>query len=279
MLAIASGELIPGKRLPSTRALAKRLRLTVNTVSAAYHQLEMLGWVESIRGSGVYVRARQSESEPQADILDRLIVPFVRSARSGGFSAEALRDRVNYWLAMRPRRFVFVHPEPELRAIIVHELRSAMSWTIEDCGTHRTSLAPYLADSVFVTVPSKQRTLRAVLPSDAELIALEARPVDQVLRGYLPISAKLLIAVASGWRGFLEIARTVLTAAGCDAEFLLLRDTNANGWDRGLETASVVICDAVTAQLIPNRWRTIVFPLVSDASIARLKSFERFYCD
>jgi hypothetical protein len=180
---------------------------------------------------------------------------------------------------MRPQRFVFVHPEPELRAIVCHELRSAMSWAIEHCGTQRTALLPYLGDSVFVTVPSKQRTVRAVLPAEAELIALEARRVAQVLSGYLPIPAKLLIAIASGWRGFLEIARAVLTAAGCDSDSLLFRDTNANGWDRGLESASVVICDAVTAQLIQNGLRTIVFPLVSDASIARLKSFERFYGD
>jgi hypothetical protein len=40
-----------------------------------------------------------------------------------------------------------------------------------------------------------------------------------------------------------------------------------------------VICDAVTAQLIQKGPRTIVFPLVSDSSIARLRSFERFYSD
>ena len=279
MLAIASGELSPGKRLPSTRALAKRFGLNVNTVSAAYRQLESLGWAQSIHGSGVYVRERQSESEPQANVLDRFVSALVRSARSGGFSAKALRGRVDYWLGTRPRRFVFVHPEPELRAIIRHELRAAMSWAVRDCDTNRTALAPYLSGSVFVTVPSKQRTVRALLAPEAELVALEARRVGQALSRYLPIPANLLIAIASGWHGFLEIARAVLTAAGCDSESLLLRETNTNGWDRGLENASVVVCDAVTADLIQDGLRKIVFPLVSDASVASLKSFERFYCD
>lgn len=152
-----------------------------------------------------------------------------------------------------------------------------MSWAIEHCGTQHTALAPYLGDSVFVTVPSKQRMLHSLLPPQAELIALEFQRVAKILSGYLPVPTRVLVAIVSGWRGFLENARAVLTAAGCDPESLLFRDTNTSGWDRGLESASVVICDAVTARIIQSRFRTIAFPLVSDNSIARLTSFEWFY--
>ncbi len=48
MLAIASNALPAGKQLPTTRALAKRYKLNVNTVSAAYQKLEALGWVDSV---------------------------------------------------------------------------------------------------------------------------------------------------------------------------------------------------------------------------------------
>jgi GntR family transcriptional regulator len=45
MLTIASGELAPGQRLPSTRDLARRFRLHPNTVSADYKQLSATsGW-------------------------------------------------------------------------------------------------------------------------------------------------------------------------------------------------------------------------------------------
>jgi DNA-binding transcriptional regulator YhcF (GntR family) len=40
VLAIVSGELAPGQRLPSTRELARRFRLHPNTLSAGYKQLE-----------------------------------------------------------------------------------------------------------------------------------------------------------------------------------------------------------------------------------------------
>src|SRR5271163_758349 len=57
VLAILSGDLRPGDRLPSTRELARRFGLHPNTISAGYRQLEKEGWTEGRHGSGVYVRA------------------------------------------------------------------------------------------------------------------------------------------------------------------------------------------------------------------------------
>src|SRR5580704_15477404 len=44
VLAILSGDLRPGERLPSTRELARRFAINPNTVSAGYRQLEREGW-------------------------------------------------------------------------------------------------------------------------------------------------------------------------------------------------------------------------------------------
>ena len=52
---IASGALPAGARLPPSRVLAKALALSRNTATAALEQLSADGWVESRRGSGVYV--------------------------------------------------------------------------------------------------------------------------------------------------------------------------------------------------------------------------------
>src|SRR3954464_9291333 len=61
-LGILSGDLEPGRRLPSTRELARRFRVHANTVSAAYKQLEDEGLLESRHGSGVYVTDPASQS-------------------------------------------------------------------------------------------------------------------------------------------------------------------------------------------------------------------------
>lgn len=279
MLAIASGELAPGKRLPSTRALATRFHLNANTVSAAYQQLESLGWVESIHGSGVYVRSKQRDPALEGDVVDQLVLPFIRAVRMAGLPVKTIRNRIDYWLAMRPKRFVFVHPERELRAIIVQELRQTVSWPVEACDMQPASLVQYVDDSIFVTVPSKQRAVCGLLPAASEVLPLQMRQVDQLLAQYLPVRPEVLLVIASAWPGFLQISRTMLTAAGCDPDAIVFRDTGADGGDVRWTGLAVVVCDAVTSNAIPDNVPKIVFNLISDAGIARLKSFELSFAD
>jgi GntR family transcriptional regulator/MocR family aminotransferase len=52
---ILSHRLQPGERLPSTRELADRQRISRNTVSLAYERLLSEGYLEARRGSGTYV--------------------------------------------------------------------------------------------------------------------------------------------------------------------------------------------------------------------------------
>lgn len=59
--AIASRQYPPGYKLPSTRALAMQTGLHRNTISKVYRQLEEDGLVESLAGSGIYVRAQGHE--------------------------------------------------------------------------------------------------------------------------------------------------------------------------------------------------------------------------
>src|SRR5215475_10336621 len=57
VMAILSGDLKPGERLPSTRELARRFSIHPNTVSAGYRQLTEEGWAEYRHGSGVYIQS------------------------------------------------------------------------------------------------------------------------------------------------------------------------------------------------------------------------------
>ncbi|MEB3312109.1 MAG: GntR family transcriptional regulator [Snowella sp.] len=59
--AIACRQYSPGHRLPSTRQLAMITGLHRNTISKVYQQLEESGLVESIAGSGIYVKAQKPE--------------------------------------------------------------------------------------------------------------------------------------------------------------------------------------------------------------------------
>jgi len=94
VLAILSGDLRPGDRLPSTRELARRFGLHPNTVSAGYRQLEKEGWTESRRGSGIYIRENAEPPSTPEQRIDHHIAGFFRAAREMGLPGAAVRARV-----------------------------------------------------------------------------------------------------------------------------------------------------------------------------------------
>src|SRR5262247_1055097 len=57
--AIATGRLGIGDQLPTVRQLAVDLRINANTVAKVYAELERVGVLETRRGVGTFVRARQ----------------------------------------------------------------------------------------------------------------------------------------------------------------------------------------------------------------------------
>jgi DNA-binding transcriptional MocR family regulator len=68
--AIDSGVLAPGARLPSIRALARRLEVNVVTVVTAYKELELGGYIWSRVGSGTFVR-----TAPPAETTRQIYIP------------------------------------------------------------------------------------------------------------------------------------------------------------------------------------------------------------
>ena len=55
--AIMSGELKAGEAIPSVRALAKSLHISILTVQKAYSMLQEDGFIETTAGKGCYVSA------------------------------------------------------------------------------------------------------------------------------------------------------------------------------------------------------------------------------
>ena len=77
--AIAAGELVPGARLPTVRALARRLKLSPTTVSSAYRALALRGMVAAGGRRGTVVSA----APPLASHASITIPPGVRNLLTG----------------------------------------------------------------------------------------------------------------------------------------------------------------------------------------------------
>ena len=58
---IISGKLAPGEALPSIRALAKDLRVSVITTKRAYDELEADGFLYTVAGKGCFVAEKNLE--------------------------------------------------------------------------------------------------------------------------------------------------------------------------------------------------------------------------
>jgi len=67
---ILSGELAPGTPLPSIRALAKDLRISVITTKRAYDELERAGFLVTVAGKGSFVAEQNLELVREAHLAE-----------------------------------------------------------------------------------------------------------------------------------------------------------------------------------------------------------------
>ena len=90
-VAIATGRLRPGERLPTVRQLAVELRVNANTVARVYGELERAGVLGTCRGVGTFVRGlgNHTAALPQRrQALERLASRFLGDAAALGFRAD-----------------------------------------------------------------------------------------------------------------------------------------------------------------------------------------------
>ena len=89
---ISSGELREGDMLPSIRALAKNLRISVITTKRAYEELEREGFIYTVAGKGCFVAARSREwmREDLLRQIEEHLQELSRLATAAGVSGEEL---------------------------------------------------------------------------------------------------------------------------------------------------------------------------------------------
>lgn len=89
---IMDGTLTAGEALPSMRALAKELHLSVITVQRAYEDLTRDGFIETVSGKGSFVAAQNQEfiREERLREAEGLLQRAAELGRSNGIPLEKL---------------------------------------------------------------------------------------------------------------------------------------------------------------------------------------------
>lgn len=95
--AILTGELAEGELLPSIRALANDLRISVITTKRAYAELEASGFVNTVQGKGTFVSGGNIEMlrEEQLKNIEDLLSQASELAKTAGIEQDELHEMLD----------------------------------------------------------------------------------------------------------------------------------------------------------------------------------------
>ena len=95
--AILKGELVEGDPLPSIRAFANDLKVSVLTIRRVYDDLEKEGFVNSQVGIGAFVSTSNVEllRDSKRRLVEQKMLEMIQTAKSLGITQQELNDMMN----------------------------------------------------------------------------------------------------------------------------------------------------------------------------------------
>ena len=95
--AILTGELQPGEMLPSIRALARDLRISVITTKRAYEDLEAAGFITTMPGRGSFVAPQNPALHREESLkqMEEHLQHAIDAARRGGITKDEVRETLD----------------------------------------------------------------------------------------------------------------------------------------------------------------------------------------
>jgi len=271
-LGIASEDLAHGEKLPSRQEIARRFKIHPNTVSNAYQELAERGLLEFRQGSGFYVKRTNSDDLEDRVDLQALVTRFFNTAKSFGFTDEDIKRHLDTRLnSETPKSFLVIESRKPLREILTEEIKTATGARVYGISLDDFENEHREIDANFVASFGEKPGVDEILANEKPCLYLKPNSVSEALRGETRPSKDSLIAIVSGWDGFLLMAKTLLVAAKVEADSIIVRNTNEEDWNRGLESAWIIICDSYTAKSLPRKENVRTFRVISDDSIEELR--------
>jgi hypothetical protein len=171
-----------------------------------------------------------------------------------------------------------------LREILVAEIALATKAKVHGVGPAELDGgsgplgAAGLLGAVPVVLYGHLEAFRDRIKPETDLLVLHSASVVESFRGETKPRADALIAIVSRWGEFLRWSRTLLVAAGLDADALSFRDARERGWEKGLRSAAFVITDSLMAPRLPSGCEIKVFRVIAERSLHELREYaERFF--
>jgi GntR family transcriptional regulator len=253
---ILSGSFEVGSRLPSIRAMAGFLRVNRNTVARVFSDLEREGYVESRRGSGVYVVEPPVEAEDfrRQEVLERIM----DLAAAQGVSVEDLAYALLARAGARPQEktpILFVECtraeleqfSEELEQQLPVEVERVLIEDLEERVSGVEDPPWRLAVTTFFHIHEVQDIVE---PRGIEAVALLAEATLESLQRLMELPAGTPVG-AMGWgRTCMDNLSRSIEGAGLDhLDFThVYVDEEPNEVLAALSKMRAVVCASVTAR-------------------------------
>jgi len=274
-LKILGGEIRAGERLPSVRALARRLRVHPNTISAAYKELQAAGHLKLKAGSGVYVRRSGPSEIDEARGLDEMIRLALQKAFDHGYSGDQVRGAVKRWLAGTPHdRVVVIDPLRAMAELIASELGQSLPVPVTARTMDEVKDEPgKLSGALSVVLPYHIEVLRGIVPgASVEPVHLEvSRDVRDAIIG---VPQGSIVLVVSHSETVLPFASVLFHSLRGDELLVETRPlASMKEWQRLARAADVVFADAMAVSVVKRSHprKLIEVRFVPPQVVARLK--------
>ncbi|CAA9400246.1 MAG: Predicted transcriptional regulator of N-Acetylglucosamine utilization, GntR family [uncultured Rubrobacteraceae bacterium] len=252
---ILTGGFEVGSRLPSTRAMAGYLRINRNTVARVFSDLEREGFVESRRGSGMYVLEPPVDAvEMKEEVLDRVM----DLAAARGLPVEDLAYALLARAGAAPRektKILFVECTREALDQFSGELEGQLPVDVERVlledlpGRLAENGEPpwALAVTTFFHVHEVQDLMG---PLGVETVALLAEANIESLRRLTELPARTPVGVVGWGQTCMENLSRSIEGAGLDhLQFVSIYiDEETDEVLETLEKIEAVVCASITAR-------------------------------
>jgi DNA-binding transcriptional regulator YhcF (GntR family) len=253
---ILAGRFEVGSRLPSIRALAGYLRVNRNTVARVISDLEREGYVESRRGSGVYVVTPPVDEEEakRHEVLERVM----DLAAARGIPVEELGYALLARGGVRPQErtpILFIECtreeldqfSDELEAQLPVEVERVLLEDLAERVSGEEDLPWQMAVTTFFHVHEVQEIVE---PQGLEAVALLAEANIESLRRLTELPEGTQVAVVGWGRTCMENLSRSIEGAGLDhLRFVQVYvDEQTDEVLETLEGVEAVVCASITAR-------------------------------
>ncbi|MGD1914074.1 MAG: GntR family transcriptional regulator [Rivularia sp. (in: cyanobacteria)] len=288
--AIASRQYPPGYKLPSTRALAMQTGLHRNTISKVYRQLEEDGLVESLAGSGIYVRAQGHEggSKLQSPILKqhpqayKIVQKALDELLSQGCSLNQAREiflaEIDWRLRCSARVLVAV-PSQDIGAgeLIVQELEQALQIPVQLVATEE--LSAVLDKTTSATVVTSRYFIGEVeaiaAPRAVRVIPLDIHDYAKEFTIVKNLAKDSCIGIVSLSSGILRATEVILHGLRGD-EILVMTSQPKDSYKLGaiVKRAQLIFCtDETSYSAVQNAMQMAIEDIIRPPKLVYCENY------